>query len=216
MVNLDGQLEGFKQAPTLGKELTPQPVTTLRPPLHQAPHTYISASRSREKHSSWFCPRPHGSLHTKLCLYIACIPSYFHIRELYIVQKENLHAFTLRENPEYFQKLTALLVQAKTHTHNPPCASHKHTASSHTGQQESNRQCTRRPTVCKCLESYPCGTSIHTTYTGPNDTTPVPDLPLGPPSRNSPVCVPGAGSPECWNSSPQLQKTLQSLVISDN
>lgn len=54
MVNLDGQLEGFKQAPTPGKELTPQPVTTLRPPLHRAPHTHISASRSREKHSSWF------------------------------------------------------------------------------------------------------------------------------------------------------------------
>lgn len=34
MVNLYGQLEGFKQAPTLGKELTPQPVTTLCPPLH--------------------------------------------------------------------------------------------------------------------------------------------------------------------------------------
>lgn len=210
MVNLDGQLEGFKQAPTLGKELTPQPVTTLCPPLHQAPHTYISASRSRDKHSSWFCPRPHGSLHTKLCLYIACIPSYFHIRELYIVQKENLHHCW--ENPAYFQKLTALLMQAKIHTCNPPCASHKHTASSHTGQQESNRQRTSRPTVRKCLESYPCGTSIHTTYTVPNDTTPV----LGPPSRNSPVCVPGAGSPEYWNSSPQLQKTLQSLVISDN
>lgn len=131
-------------------------------------------------------------------------------------RKIYMHLHHCWENLEYFQKLTALLGQAKIHTHNPPCASHKHTASSHTGQQESNRQRTRRPTVRKCLESYPCGTSIHTTYTVPNDTTPVPDLPLGPPSRNSPVCVPGAGSPECWNSSPQLQKTLQSLVISDN
>lgn len=54
MVNLDGQLGGLRQAPTPGKELTLQSVTILRPPLHRAPHTHISASRSREKHSSRF------------------------------------------------------------------------------------------------------------------------------------------------------------------
>lgn len=141
-----------------------------------------------------FCQRSHGSRHTKLWShsYIACKLPYFHISELYTVHttkmKIYMHYTPVGKTPDpaYFQKLTALLM--RTHTQPSICISQTHLVFPH---RATEIQQTPANPLCTDTSNHTQTAPQHTQhiYTIPSDTTPMPDLPLGPPLARTAMSV---------------------------